>query len=362
MSDWCTIESDPGVFTSLIESFGVKNAQLTELWSLDEDTLSTLVSDYGKVHGLIFLFKWQGGSEEDSSTENRKALIGDEAPPDLFFARQVTTNACATQAILSVLLNATDPPADGGAGGSEGPDGSSSLTLGPTLSSLKSFATALPPDLRGESIGTCEEIRTAHNGFARKEAFLVDESRKRAATDDDDVFHFVAYVPHTDGRVYELDGLQPGPVRVGGVWGGADTGGDDLAWLALARTAIQDRIDKYAASEIKFNLMALVRDRRVNIRSKIRVGVTAGLEEGDPSLQQLQAELVAEEEQRQQWEDENARRRHNYIPFCIELIRALAGTGKLPEVTEKAREHMVEMRKNAVAGKAAKMASLNHST
>lgn len=359
MSEWCTIESDPGVFTSLIESFGVENAQLTELWSLDEDTLSNLVNDYGKVHGLIFLFKWQGGNEQDSSTDNRKPLLSDEAPPDLFFAKQVTTNACATQAILSVLLNATDPPTNGG---SEGRDAPSSLTLGPTLSSLKSFATALPPDLRGESIGTCEEIRTAHNSFARKEAFLVEESKKRMATDDDDVFHFVAYVPHTDGRVYELDGLQPGPVRVDGVWGGADAGGDDLAWLALARTAIQDRIDRYAASEIKFNLMALVRDRRVNIRSKLRVGKAAGLAEDDPSLQQLQAELVAEEEQRQQWEDENARRRHNYIPFCIELIRALAGTGKLPEVTEKAREHVVELRKKAAAGKAAKMASLNGST
>lgn len=350
--DWCTIESDPGVFTSLIESFGVENAQLTELWSLDEDTLSTLVNDYGKVHGLIFLFKWQSHQTQASSgeqnIESRKPLIGDDAPSDLFFAKQVTTNACATQAILSVLLNAADPVPDGGGdsmeeGGGSDEDAEGNLKLGPTLSSLKSFATALPPDLRGESIGTCEEIRTAHNSFARKEAFLVDEEKKRMATEDDDVFHFIAYVPHSDGKVYELDGLQPGPIPVGGGGSANDCATDDLSWLALARTAIQDRIDKYAASEIKFNLMALVKDKRMNIQSKIREMANAGLGEDDPSLQQLQVDLMAEAEQRQQWKEENERRRHNYIPFCIELIRALAGTGKLPEFTEEAKERMARL-------------------
>lgn len=404
MSDWCTIESDPGVFTSLIESFGVSNAQVTELWSLDDDSLQCILDDFGKVHGLVFLFKWQSsnssrhsssngggssavggvsgsgsgsgpngtgtdtgdgntnGDEKTDGDNSRKPLGPEEVPEDLFFAKQVTTNACATQAILSILLNAQDDTnTSTSTSGHENVDTNTdvntdtgtgtgtTLKLGEMLTALKSFTTSFPADLKGEAIGASDEIRTAHNSFARKEAFLMDETKKRIAGDDDDVFHFIAYVPHSDGNVYELDGLQPGPISVG-TYKSDDTNStssspssssnpsQDFAWLATARTAIQTRIEKYASSEIKFNLMALTADKRNVIQSKLHTLLSSGVIEDDERIQNYNVALVQEEEQRIQWKQENERRRHNYIPFCMELIRALAMSGTLQDCTRKAKE------------------------
>lgn len=314
-NQWCTIESDPGVFTSLIESFGVKNAEFSEIWSLDDDSLASLGS---RVYGLIFLFKWQ--SKESINSDN-VCLTGDNSPEGLYFAKQVTTNACATQAILSVLMNVND--AKEGAGDQ---DDSDKLVLGKDLSALKQFSASFPPDLRGHTISGSEEIRLAHNSFARNDSFL-SEPRYKAAEDNDDVFHFIAYVPHTDNNVYELDGLQEGPICHGKF-----NNDNTLSWLHVARNAIQKRIERYAASEIKFNLMAVVQDKRISLNQMLN----AHTNKNDDGIMTIRAQLLAEEEKRNAWETENQRRRHNYLPFCLEFIKTLVREDKLQDVLDKA--------------------------
>jgi ubiquitin carboxyl-terminal hydrolase L5 len=168
---WCTIESDPGVFSELISTLGVKDVAVEEIYSLEQEEQQRELS-----YGLVFLFKWR--EEIDIRQQIDPMDIS-----DLFFAKQVVQNACATQAILSVLLNA------------EG------VELGSELNEMKSFGAMLDAETRGMVIGQSDVIRVTHNSFARPEPFVSEETKALNA-EKEDAYHFIAYVPFR-GSVYE---------------------------------------------------------------------------------------------------------------------------------------------------------------
>lgn len=325
-SNWTTIESDPGVFTNLVERFGCKGVEFSEVFSMDDDFLPS------EAYGLIFLFKFGAGNDTEADAADAKyTRVAEEdlsaVDPTLFFARQVIHNACATQAILSILLNVEAPL--------------SGFEIGRTLSDLKAFTAEFPPNLRGEMIGNTDAIREAHNSFSRQDPFVSDE---KVASDSDEVFHFIAYVPH-QGRVYELDGLKPGPMILGELEEGVEasssaaggSAGPGKAWMKVARERIQHRIAAYAASEIKFNLLAVVEDQRMSIRKKLE-----GLEAGSSEARVLEEDLLLEEQKRKEWEQENERRQHNYVPFILELLSSLASKGNLREMVDSAEKKDAE--------------------
>ena len=131
--------------------------------------------------------------------------------PNLFFAKQVINNACATQAILSILMNQSEK-----------------IDIGPELTQIKTFTVGMDARDKGWTIGNSNVIRENHNSFARQDPFTIDDEDQKGGKDDD-VFHFIGYVPF-NGQLYELDGLQNGPISFGEC--------TEENWLSLAREQI----------------------------------------------------------------------------------------------------------------------------
>ena len=82
---------------------------------------------------------------------------------------------------------------------------------------------------------------------------------------------------------------------------------------------------------IKFNLMAVIQDKRIALKDTDVVG------------------LQVEEAKRAQWKLENQRRRHNYVPLCVSLLKELARTGKLPTLVKEAKERKRQKLMNKAA-------------
>ncbi|XP_017305534.1 ubiquitin carboxyl-terminal hydrolase BAP1 isoform X2 [Ictalurus punctatus] len=243
---WLELESDPGLFTLLVEDFGVKGVQVEEIYDLQSKCQSP-------VYGFIFLFKWieeRRSRRKVSTLVDETSVIDDDIVNDMFFAHQLIPNSCATHALLSVLLNC------------------SGVELGSTLSRMKAFTKGFNPESKGYAIGNAPELAKAHNSHARPEPrHLPEKQNGISAVRTMEAFHFVSYVPIKD-RLFELDGLKAYPIDHG-PWG------EEEEWTDKARRVIMERIGLATAGEpyhdIRFNLMAVVPDRRVKYESRLEV-------------------------------------------------------------------------------------------
>ncbi|GAB0099652.1 Ubiquitin carboxyl-terminal hydrolase [Sergentomyia squamirostris] len=310
--NWCLIESDPGVFTELIKEFGVTGVQVEELWSLDAEQFKNL----NPIHGLIFLFKWV----QDDEPAGFVLEEGDSRQWNIFFAKQVINNACATQAILSILLNCTH----------------TDLQLGSTLTDFKEFCSSFDPYNKGLTLSNAAQIRSVHNSFARQTLFELDS---KTPNKDEDVFHFVGYVP-IDGTLYELDGLKDGPIDLGAI-------GADQDWLDVVRPIIEKRMQKYSEGEIHFNLMAIVSDRQMIYGREIERLLSLSDTEMDMEARQSEItrlRMLMEDDvsKKARYRVENIRRKHNYLPLIVELLKMLAQKGQLMPLYEKAKQRAAE--------------------
>ena len=158
-------------------------------------------------------------------------------------------NSCATHALLSVLLNCPN------------------IELGATLSRLKLHTAGMCPENKGWAIGNTPELACAHNSHAMPQAKRRQDKNTAGVSTGrftGEAYHFVSYVP-INGRLFELDGLKPFPMDHG-PWK------EHEEWTEQFRRVITDRLGISTGEQlqdIRFNLMAVVPDRRIAISHKL---------------------------------------------------------------------------------------------
>lgn len=340
-NSWCTIESDPGVFTELIQNLGVKDVEVNEIFTLED---KEYINSFEEIFGFIFLFKW--------TPETNKKVTPNFQSPSLFFAEQVIPDACATQAILSILLN-----------------NSSKLNLGENLKNFREFSLNLDPYSRGLAIGESDHIRKTHNSFAKPEPFIFQRVKSGPK---EDAFHFVSYINY-DNCLLELDGLQKGAI--------CHERGLEGNWVDFVKEVIQNRIKLYSGKEIRFNLLAVVKSkgrvlgRKVLEEEKRLVGIIKGLEflgnkefsgfevssdfdrnsvlkseineenvllleakNAIGKVNNLKYQIKEYEIKKDKQKKENRRRKCNYLPLMFELFKKCAEKGKLIDMYKNAKK------------------------
>ncbi|OSC98653.1 cysteine proteinase [Trametes coccinea BRFM310] len=272
---FAVVESDPGVFTTLIRRLGVRGLEVIELYSVEP-----YETDHLNPYGLILCYLCDSGEDTTNEFDADEELDDPDARP-VWFANQLSDDACASQAILNVLLNCKG------------------VDVGPVLREFAADTADMSPVMRGLAISNLPLIRQAQNSLARpadvrgawhslasstldsakskakatasppskkrKTASSSSRSRRKSssarAEEKLDAYHYIGYVP-AHGRVWELNGLRTaGPLDVGEI--DSDNPASRAGWMEIVRPVLQRRMQtvlQSGAEHIQYNLLAIVDD------------------------------------------------------------------------------------------------------
>lgn len=98
---FAVIESDPGVFTTLVRTLGTQGLQVVELYDIEPWASEHL----HPIYGLVFCFLWRRDNDVPLKKKPNGLEDGEDDSAKLWFANQLSDDACASMATLNVLLN-----------------------------------------------------------------------------------------------------------------------------------------------------------------------------------------------------------------------------------------------------------------
>ena len=140
-------------------------------------------------------------------------------------------------------------------------------------------------------------------------------------------------------------------------------------WTDNVRSVIEARMMKYTQGEIQFNLMGIIQDKTIRYmpdlifrtefmsefryNSQLKSISGMSIDSQMAEVARIEMLLAEEENKRAKWKQENIRRRHNYLPLIMEMLRCLAERDELLPIYNKAKEKTIELEKKKKEKKAA---------
>ncbi|KAF2902963.1 hypothetical protein ILUMI_03232 [Ignelater luminosus] len=188
---WLPLESNPDVMNKFLQKLGVSEKwNIVDVYGLDSESLAWVPRP---VASVILLFpcsdQYYKYSQEQCNEIKEKGQV---LLSDVYYLKQIVSNACGTVALIHSVANNADqiPIADG------------------PFKKLLDESRDLSPEERGELLQkTAQQIISAHQELAM-------EGQTEVNPNEQVNFHFVAFV-HKGGYLFELDGRKEFPINHG---------------------------------------------------------------------------------------------------------------------------------------------------
>jgi len=188
---WLPLESNPDVMNKFLIKMGISDEwRMVDVFGLDSEALAWVPRP---VLAVILLFPCSERFYKHAAEQQKQIEAnGQKLSKDLYYLKQMVSNACGTIALLHCIANNTDR-----------------LEIkNEMFKKMLEDSKNMTPEERGKLLQKpTTEITSMH-------AELAQEGQTEANPNDEVNHHFVAFV-HKDGDLYELDGRKEFPINHG---------------------------------------------------------------------------------------------------------------------------------------------------